>query len=96
MAKKQKVRSTRSLHSRRGRRAKEQEWLMALAAEPVPVGSGVCEFGRGQYAYVKTNHIDGSTRIFWFRSAAVATRATQVGVQAEEPMAWDLDWLEAG
>lgn len=69
-----------------GRIAREQEAkrlhdapLIALATEPVPLGSGVSEIGRGTHLYIKLNPRDGSARCFRFRDLGAARDAIRVG-----------------
>lgn len=57
--------------------------LMALAAQPVPEGSGHEELGRGPHVYMKGNLDDGSTRALCFQRRADAMRAQELSMQAE-------------
>ncbi len=78
--------SSRSVsHRLVGRIAREQEAkrqhdaaLIALAAEPVPLGSGVTEVGRGSHLFIKLNPRDASVRFFRFRDVRAARDAIRV------------------
>ena len=58
--------------------------LFKKAAEDVPLRSGIETFGKGAHRYTKMA-MDGSTRIFRFRSLHQARQAMAIGIQAEAP-----------
>ena len=67
------------------RRKQPDEHTIQMAAEPVPPGSGLRIFGKGKYKYLKTLNLDGSTRIFCFRTRAEVERAMAEGISIDTP-----------
>ena len=62
----------------------EVERLIALAAEPVPPGSGCQTYGHGPFKYVKHCNRDlDAMRIFSFRKQAHSRRAFEAAVTAD-------------
>lgn len=72
----------RTAREREAERRHDDE-LITLSSEPVPLGSGLQELGRGHHCYVKMNWMDASIRCFRFRTAAAANEAASAGVAAE-------------
>jgi predicted Zn-dependent protease len=79
------------LETNRRERAKTDEQLLALAAEPVPLGSGFVSYGTGRHAYVKQSTIDGSARVLRFHSHDTLLRAMSIGIAADLAAEYDPD-----
>ncbi len=58
--------------------------LLKIAREDVPTNSGEETFGTGKYCYTKMA-MDGSSRIFRFRSHNQAMEAMEVGMNKPLP-----------
>jgi hypothetical protein len=71
------------LEANRRERAETDEELLAMVAEPVPLGSGFVMYGTGRHAYVKQSAVDGSVRAFRFHSREAANRAMRIGMEAD-------------
>ena len=84
--KKKKKKKIRASSRKRGGTPLGVERLIALAAEPVPAGSGYREYGSGPYCYLKESATDGSVRSFRFRRREDAERAMAEGVAADIPL----------
>lgn len=76
----------------RDRRATEDTRLMTLAAEPVPLGSGLTTHGRGKYIYLKTNIWDGSMRALHFHSHNRMREAMAIGIATDSGPALPTNW----
>lgn len=66
------------------KRDRDDDALLQLACEPVPLDSGFQTLGRGAHMYVKMNNECGSVRIFRFRNAELCQRAYQLAVHAAD------------
>lgn len=71
------------LETNRRERAENDHELLALAAEPVPLGSGFVTYGTGRHAYVKQSTVDGSVRVLRFHSHEAVMHAMSIGIAAD-------------